>query len=66
MVRTNRCEAMPATEDENGQTCTTWGGCASGRRLAFCIHPGGHVVEARWLAEGLAWLRARDAEMQRH
>jgi polyhydroxybutyrate depolymerase len=56
---TARCGPVPVTTVEDGQSCTTWRGCAPPGRLTFCAHHGGHVVAARWLAEGLSWLRSR-------
>ncbi|MBN8938826.1 MAG: hypothetical protein J0H01_05015 [Rhizobiales bacterium] len=61
LIRTDHCATVPAQSEEHGQACSTWRGCAAGGALAFCSHPGGHEVKARWLAEGLAWLRALDA-----
>ena len=36
--------------------CRRWRGCASGRVLEICTHPGGHSIPAEWVAEGFDWM----------
>lgn len=50
------CPAQPDGQSMEGDLdCETWRACASGRVLQLCLHPGGHMIEARHLAAGLAW-----------
>ncbi len=52
---TNQCAAVPEVAETEVETCTTWRGCRGGA-LSFCTHPGGHDMDGRFIAEGLAWL----------
>jgi polyhydroxybutyrate depolymerase len=54
---TNHCAPVPEVGERGAETCTTWRACRGGA-LTFCTHAGGHDMDARWIAEGLAWLRA--------
>ncbi|MCZ8314635.1 PHB depolymerase family esterase [Phreatobacter sp.] len=53
---TNHCAPVPEVAEMAGETCTTWRGCRGGA-LTFCTHPGGHDMDGRFIADGLAWLR---------
>ena len=50
------CAAQPAAQSKDGDlACDVWSSCATGRSLQLCLHPGGHMIEGRHLAAGLAW-----------
>lgn len=38
-----------------GQHCAAWQGCDAGAALQFCLHPGGHEMNAAWTASALRW-----------
>jgi polyhydroxybutyrate depolymerase len=57
MARTDGCGRPPVESRADDLDCATWAGCTSGRALSFCTHGGGHEWRARWLSDGLAWLR---------
>ncbi|MGE0416301.1 MAG: PHB depolymerase family esterase [Acetobacteraceae bacterium] len=53
--RMDECPDRPdRVTTEQRMLCSEWTTCHSGR-LELCLHPGGHEMEAQWLAEGLAW-----------
>lgn len=54
---TNQCAPVPEVAETAAETCTTWRACRGGA-LSFCTHPGGHDMDGRFIAEGLAWLAA--------
>ena len=43
---------------EDGLRCEAWTGCASGKTLRLCLHPGGHAMEASYLAGSWAWVKS--------
>ena len=50
------CAVPPDQQTIDGDlVCDVWRSCTSGRSLQLCLHPGGHMIEARHLAAGLAW-----------
>lgn len=52
----DRCPAQPSRQIHDGDLdCDDWLGCASGIGLQLCLHPGGHMIEARHIAAGLRW-----------
>lgn len=55
----NGCDAQAARRDTIGGTdCRNWTACASGRRLALCLHDGGHEAPAGWYGKALDWISA--------
>lgn len=53
----NQCPEKPdRTANGDGLSCEIWSSCARGT-LELCLHPGGHDMEAAWLADGLVWAR---------
>jgi polyhydroxybutyrate depolymerase len=55
---TDRCTDHPDQRRQtDGLDCAIWSRCASGAQLQFCRFPGGHEMQGRWLADGLAWAR---------
>ena len=53
----NRCPAAAGGEESYARyDCEVWSGCASGRRLELCLHPGGHSIPAEWVGEGYDWM----------
>ena len=53
------CSGEPgATAPLGGMACVAWDGCASGRKLELCEHPGGHALPEGWVALAHAWARS--------
>lgn len=56
---TNGCPAEPAEVSETGSLrCEIWRGCASGKQMQLCLHPGGHVIPEGYMAKAIAWAEA--------
>lgn len=52
----NGCPADPVEVTETGDLrCQIWRGCASGRQVQLCLHPGGHNIPKGYMAKALAW-----------
>ncbi len=58
---TNNCpSAEPDTTDTLGiYTVERWGNCASGTRLDFALHEGGHSIPKGWATMAMDWFEAR-------
>lgn len=57
--RQDGCREEPSsTASQDGLACRTWArsDCSSGREFVLCLHPGEHEIDARWVADAVAWL----------
>jgi polyhydroxybutyrate depolymerase len=56
LQQTDRCGAEADRIEQQGEfKCWIWSSCASGKRLELCLHGDGHVMNAQWLRDGIAW-----------
>lgn len=54
-----RCDARPSRlEPRQELACQFHDGCGDGRKVALCLHGGGHTIEASWLRNAADWLQA--------
>lgn len=50
------CQAAPSrTFEAHGLACEVWEGCASGKEIELCRHPGGHMIPDNWTGFVLDW-----------
>jgi polyhydroxybutyrate depolymerase len=55
----NGCRLQPDLYDTRGDfQIRAWTGCASGARLDFALHPGGHSIPPGWANLALDWFEA--------
>ena len=53
----NQCPTEASAQQTHARySCEIWSGCASGRQLELCLHPGGHSIPAEWVGEGYDWM----------
>ena len=56
LQQTDRCGAEADHIEQQGELkCWIWSSCASGKRLELCLHGDGHMMNAQWLRDGIAW-----------
>ncbi len=59
----NLCAEEPVLVITLGELdCRIWDRCRSGAQVEYCLHDGGHVVPAQWVADGLDWMDRRLAQ----
>ena len=59
------CGRLSALRAEAGLTCERAADCAGGTSITSCFHPGGHWVDAQWIAWSLETLWPRPAPDRR-
>lgn len=60
----NGCGPEPEHVTVRGPlTCRSWSAaaCKSGKPAEFCVHDGGHTIEASWIVDSFAWLKGQSA-----
>ncbi|MBN9083805.1 MAG: hypothetical protein J0I16_20040 [Rhizobiales bacterium] len=64
LLARNGCAAVPEHVSVRGAlTCRSWSAaaCTSGKAAEFCLHDGGHTIEAQWIVDSLDWLKGQTA-----
>jgi polyhydroxybutyrate depolymerase len=56
LEQTDACPAESDTTEQHGDLkCWDWTGCASGKRIELCMHPGWHEVKPEQLHDAVVW-----------
>jgi polyhydroxybutyrate depolymerase len=56
LQQTDACPAEADTTEQEGELkCWIWTGCASGKRIELCLHPGWHEVNPEQFHAGVVW-----------